>query len=314
MTSQQYATCTGKYRKTCNYIPAPLSDSNPTCAIALYQNNIAQIHEKCDTRFQPNSLRTYAIEVSDGKFLLSNITQVLISCPKLNVKKLSGSKLCVLNLKCGCSLIADAIQVVPRISQCEQTEQREIKHSMNLPLQMQFFNEQQIANISADTAFADIPNVKLPRFEIMKQNTSNLIKADTEFRYKLDAIAKRARELKPIKLLPTDDIPPPNGFLDYDVMPSFWNLVSLALAIMNAIGLFFVFRKIKIIALALSLLSANGLDWTDTQDTAQTTTPDARYLTLFDNESHALVIATALLITLILIYSLGRLLNHAYTT
>jgi hypothetical protein len=314
MTAQQYTTCTGGYRKTCNYIPAPVSNANPTCAVALYKDNIAQIHEKCDTRFQPNSLRTYAIEISDGEFLLSNVTQVLISCPRLNVKKLGGCKLCVLNLKCGCSLIAGAIQVFPRINQCERTKQPKIRHSMNLPLLLQFFNEQQIANISADTAFADVPNIILPSFEIMKQNTSNLIKADSEFRYKLKAIAKRARDMKPIKLIPTADIPPPNGFMDYDVTPSFWNIVSMALAVLNAVGLLLVFRKIKIIALALTLRPANGLDWKDTPDTAQTTTPDARYLSLFHNESHALVIATALLITLILIYALGRLLHHAYTT
>jgi hypothetical protein len=86
ITQDQYNECEGHYRKTCRYLNSPISLKQPTCALALYQNDLEAIQTLCDVRFQPNSLQTFVQELHDGEFIISNASSIIVSCPQLHVQ------------------------------------------------------------------------------------------------------------------------------------------------------------------------------------------------------------------------------------
>jgi hypothetical protein len=320
MTQQQYATCTGIRTKRCNYIPAPILATKPTCAVALFKSDVKAIKATCDMRFQPNALETYALEISDGKFIFSNIKQFILSCPRLQVKTMKGCSLCVYSIPCKCAVEASGIKIYPRLNNCDESKDTQILHSTNIPLLLEFFSEEAISNLTADSVFPNKLKINIPSFKIAEQKVTDILKADEKYAIKLSAIVRKAKQLKPIKLRPIDTSSI-GGMLQYDQPPNMWNIICIILTILNAVAMYMVYRKLKLIMLLIPMAApmlhtgkAASLDWAETQQTtAATINSNTRYLDIFANESHGLVVASAILITMIILYALGRLAYASYT-
>jgi hypothetical protein len=159
---------------------------------------------------------------------------------------------------------------------------------------------------------------------VLSQDTTIAMQQDQEYKYSLAAIAKEAKLLKPIELDPAPYTPATtNAWCQYDQLPSMWTVISLIVSAGNTIALMILYRKFNLIVFALSsrpiatltrqahTVEAIQLDWTETTPTPQTQSYQS-YLSVFSNEIQAIVITSAVLLTIIFMYIAVRLIYYGY--
>ena len=69
----------------------------PDCTMALFANNVKQVHKLCDFRFVPHLLKPNIVELSPTSVLLYNIKNLALDCPK---EKKGNSRMYILYLQC----------------------------------------------------------------------------------------------------------------------------------------------------------------------------------------------------------------------
>lgn len=179
ITKQQYETCIGRDLRHCPiFWPRKLS-SNPSCLMALFNDDTQNIQSQCQFQFVPNGIQTNVFELFPAHFVLTNASDIILSCPHKPLQSLAPCMFCIITLPCQCIMRVSDIHIPPRISNCiRNTDNCTLLHPINLALIRSFFDEYHIPHIRGNTTFHDPLLVDIPKFAIFQHNLSDIVQTD----------------------------------------------------------------------------------------------------------------------------------------
>lgn len=289
--------CYGQFRKHCPTRFAQTLLSDFSCASAMFLDQQEQIKQLCIFDFVQNGAQTSMRELEPGKVLLTNITEIILTCQGKIVSKSQGCMFCILDIPCKCAVRANHVQIPPRIGHCYPSGMNpKLVYPVNLALLNHFFSPSALENMGSNTTFDQPLDIKIPPFQIFEHNISSLVSNDIQDRLNLQHMIQRAKDNEAIFQTLSDPIysgewikPTKSFWQDYQqILLSISSFFAIVATIFS-IYLYFKMRMLTASFLAFSLAtqprptqavstvnSINQLIWypyTPSMPTEQNTTP-----------------------------------------
>jgi hypothetical protein len=257
MTNADFSLCTGRPIMSCPLTQGQRSVQRPTCAVALFlQDNP---HDYCEFRMKETAVKPNAVEVQSGLVLLSNVTEVILTCRREVIKK-PGCMYCVYTIPCECSLVADEFQIPARLTACTDLQdiETQVVYPVNIAILQQFFNSSDIKHILADSLFSEPITYTIPNLEIAEK----AFQKDLEQGSKLDAdlktiTAKMKNSEKVYRQLSSyafDDqwLNEP----DLTQWPTILGLIAFVLGVITTVIIFIIYRRVRALWLIVGMLTS----------------------------------------------------------
>lgn len=230
-TAELYS-CEGGAIRTCHNERALQDITKPSCAAALYMDNTEKILELCDIRFDETPVPSGAVKLNDDTYIVHSSqaasgAQWTISCPLIPNyvdRKIDACNTCILQIQCGCELIAPGEFIIPlQLAGCSSnlaTIIPDIKpeYPISLPVLNAYIKADFLKNIKGDTVRPTKWGVEIPRLTTLNEQWANtaemsrkyssslkkVIQASKENRVfyaeKVDAFVKEAKDFSDLKL------------------------------------------------------------------------------------------------------------------
>ena len=230
--------------------------THPHCVTALFFNNKQNIHQYCDFRVKLDHITPTVTHVHHGKYLLSNITSLYLTCPTGH-QVIPGCNFCIYSVPCFCDMATDKIYFPPRLTHCVKANNASKVYPVNLAMLNHFYDQEQLIHIEADTMFDQPPLLPSAKtFNLFKHNLSDLIANDDAIDLNLRKIAHSIKNNKVVFQNLADPILDSLEDLDVDSLFN-WNsiltLVNAAFSVCLLLALAYVYYKMRVMATALTL-------------------------------------------------------------
>ena len=252
MTNYDASKCIGTDLLICKYRPTLRSVNSKNCVANLFLAKSSSIKQQCNFRFLTNAIKPHLHNIGQGQLIVYRTSSIIIECPPNKRKVITGCDFCVIKLQCGCLAISEDILFQSSVTQCSNSKDTVTKlYPVNLALLHSFFNDKELADILANTTFNNPLKVILPNFNIYKHHMSHILSDDHNFDLSLKHISRKVRNNSKIYRTLTDAYLDGQFSLindttfDYKLLI---NIIALALSVLNAIVVFFLFRKLKLIS------------------------------------------------------------------
>ena len=154
-----------------------------SCALALFQNSLADIKQLCGYHVILNFLPSSVHRISDDKLLLNNISSLVVSRPaRRNVKPIINKSIhfslpqVIYQIPCE-ALIHVLNLIVHSVEHCstddDLTDSLNITYPMNLPILRHYFNDDLLHDINSaielnSSVYAELPPLVLERGEYLQ--------------------------------------------------------------------------------------------------------------------------------------------------
>lgn len=241
-----------------------------TCLSAIFDNDKENTMALCTFHVIPNSLKPSVLMLNPTTVLLTNITQLNLTCRSNHTltQRVEGIQ-SVYKFGCNCSVTAglddgSVLAKIPRkFTSCEyKDENRSSLHSYvtNLPVLAEWFELDEINDIQMDTILDRIVHVNIPALNILHQNVSETMAVVHNLRYVLRLVTEAAKndnvifqsaadkELYHLKHLPKpEDIKKKSSSWDFD-----WGILDV-FGTRSYINL--IVALIAVLALILAIMS-----------------------------------------------------------
>ena len=149
--------------------------AKPSCAIVLFFYNKHNIQSYCGFRDQINAIKPSVIHINEGRYLLSNVTNIYLRCPS-GMRQVKGCKFCVFTVPCFCDISTDAVHFPPRLNHCEDDATKAtVVHPVNLAVLTHFHDEELLYHINGDSLFQAPLAAPTPKINIFHHNFSEFI-------------------------------------------------------------------------------------------------------------------------------------------
>ena len=251
LTSEETSHCIGADLLICKFRPTMRSVSSKNCVANLFLGNVPQIKEQCNFRFLSNAIKPHLLNIGQGQLIVYQTPRIIVECPPNKRKVIPGCNFCMIKLTCGCLAISEDI-----LFQSSITSKNSITklYPVNLALLHNFFNDQELQTILANTTFQEPLSIILPQLQVYKHKMSSILSTDHELDLSLKKIAEKTKNNTKIyssiadayldgQFSITDDT-----IFDYKFLIT---ITALILSILNAIMVFLLFRKLKMISTIL---------------------------------------------------------------
>lgn len=122
MSEADYLACSGEIYRKCHRGFAIKENSNPSCIMALFENDHVKIKHLCDFKFLFNSdqITTQVVPLNDNSYLISTSdTEWIQTCPYGTPVHVNSCPLCVVTLPCSCSLKGRTFFIPPSLDHCD---------------------------------------------------------------------------------------------------------------------------------------------------------------------------------------------------
>lgn len=257
--------CVGTELKTCKLHPLLKSSSDITCEAALFLDDKVNIKSKCNFRFLKNTTKPHILELPKSKILIYQTPNFTLRC-KGNDKLVKGCSFCIMAIPCQCQLITEKVQFNQKVKLCKNdTRYVSMVYPVNLALLQQFFNDSQLRQVVADTAFNLSIDVKIPPFKLYEHKMSKIFADDNAYSLNLKKMAKRAKKDQVIfsnlaeSLIEGEiDLPDDSGTFTKNIL----SIIALVMCSVNLMGVIWLIHKVKIlggaILIAKDLPKVNG--------------------------------------------------------
>ena len=184
ISSIDFAMCEGRPIMTCPPLQAQRTTQHPTCAASLYLQTQTK-DEYCRYRIKEDAVTPLVLEVLEGTVLLSNISEIIMTCRNQVFKK-PGCMYCIYTIPCECSLMADTFQLAPRLTACKNNQDiSDPIYPVNMAVLQEFFNDTDIQTI-LNTTFTKPLQYTIPHLRIdnhnFQQDMERASKLDADFR------------------------------------------------------------------------------------------------------------------------------------
>ena len=174
----------------------PASES--TCITAIFFQSKQDIKKLCDFRVRLNAVKSNIIHINKGQYLLSNISDIFLSCPS-GVSRVPGCAFCIYSVPCHCDISTDRIYFPPRLNHCVDNITTTSKsHTVNLAVLLHFYQESQFPQLLADTTFHSSPAVPSLNMQVYQHEMSKVITADKSNDLSLEKMATAVKQNKQV--------------------------------------------------------------------------------------------------------------------
>ncbi|XP_070182409.1 uncharacterized protein [Littorina saxatilis] len=258
MSVTDMQNCVGNPIKTCPLMQGQRSTDTPTCATALFlQTDETQL---CQYRLKEHAVTPSLLEVKSGLALLSNITEVILTC-RNQVYKKPGCMFCLFKIPCECALMADIFQIPPRLTACDDGQDSDdtIIYPVNVALLQQFFNSTTLSTLLSSPVFTKPVQYALPQLQIDEHN----FQTDLEKASKLDAelgsisnkMKKNEKVYRQMSSYSLDDFPLDDDF-DYTSPTNLLACIALLLSALLLVCVLILYKRVRTLCLVISVLTA----------------------------------------------------------
>jgi hypothetical protein len=120
-----------------------------------------------------NSLESKIEHVSKNVYLLTNIPEFELDCQgKIEIRR--GCKMCTLELQSNCAFSSTGYKIpATAINNDESDTDGTLRHVINAPLLIIFFQNESLSNLRGEFTYADEPSIRLPIFKYFRENISH---------------------------------------------------------------------------------------------------------------------------------------------
>lgn len=150
----------------------------PICTSAICFQMIEQARDLCNFRFMHNGAKSTLLEINPDEILVSNVSQLILSCQGKRMKTLPCCMYCILHVPCLCSIGAKHMQIPPRMDNCKKVDKIQIIYPINLALLQNVFESSSLSKLFDDTAFQKSLSFEIPTFQLYEHNFSRIISAN----------------------------------------------------------------------------------------------------------------------------------------
>ena len=254
ISAQELIMCTGHSLKACRLPQGHRSVQSPTCALALLLE--LDTKEYCQFKVTENALLPSVLEVDDGLALVSNIHELIVTCPNTVIRR-KGCPFCLFRIPCQCSLLASPFLIPARLAMCKDVKDTEDNYvyPINIPVLQRFYSSEEIKHLVSTSVSDDpIPYDKVPQFSIVNHKyTKNSHKMQT-YSEDLDTLAKSVKSTnkltRPLLALEDDFLEPDSSTKTSVILSS----IAFFLTCAYAIVLFLIYRRINMLTALVALL------------------------------------------------------------
>ena len=252
----QLVNCVHGKTILCNFNIPLTPITVPDCTMAIFANNVKQVHKLCDFRFVPHLLKPNIIELSPTSVLLYNIKNIALDCPE-EKKVIPGCAFCIFTVPCKCSLSTSTLYYAPRLVDCYKSPSNlTTLHPLNLALLQHFFDDTKLGSLFGDTTFPSPINLSVPQFRIYNHSFNEVLANDKKFHLSLRKMSEAARNDQVIfsnlaEPLIDGEITIPDDWPDTNAIMIF---VTMGVATISLIFCVYSFCKMRKMATALLVL------------------------------------------------------------
>ena len=161
-----------------------------SCIMAIYLDKPQNIHRLCKYTILMNTLQPHITHLFDNTYMLINITTYTLTCHN-SVEQKSGCKLCTVKIHANCSVQTDKFYIPPTFT-TKTNINKTIEHGYitNLPMLMNFFDNETLSILRGDTFLSLPPQINIPPFAFYKNNATKMFAADENVRADLKKAAQ----------------------------------------------------------------------------------------------------------------------------
>jgi len=164
------------------------TEINSSCILAILRDSKSDVHVLCDFTVLTNFIRPSLFIIDYSHVLITNMSNVIITCPADISKNITCPASCRVTIPCRCTLNSEAGYIPPRITGCIHGDVS-LLHSVNLALLQNFFSESQLSHIWGNSLLPDPMQIFLPDLKIFEAEYSHELKEDKRARFDLKKIA-----------------------------------------------------------------------------------------------------------------------------
>ena len=133
------------------------------------------------------------MHIDHGQYLIVNQTEISQNCPD-GISTLPGYNFCIHEIKCLCAINSEHFLYPARTTHCLDANSSTTSHPVNLAVLQEFFTEELLHEIEADTLYANRPIVETPPFKLFSHNWTEFLAGDTQHSLKLRKVAQAVRD------------------------------------------------------------------------------------------------------------------------
>jgi len=143
---------------------------HPSCVLGIFYDRPQGVDKNCKLKIFTNSLESQIFHLSDSQFLLQNVQDYVLNCPA-NSSKIPACDNCIITVPQNCTINVLKYFIAPNFGQNENDTELKTGHSLNLPIMLKFFDEENLRMIKGDSQFPIPPNISLPDFQFYEHET-----------------------------------------------------------------------------------------------------------------------------------------------
>ncbi|XP_071083944.1 uncharacterized protein [Haliotis cracherodii] len=258
LSDTQVSTCIGRSILHCPYRISLTPVTVPSCELALFQNNRAQVKHLCDFRYVTKTHPPTLLEIDHSTVLIYRIPTLSLTCPSVQ-RMIPGCSFCLLKSPCSCALSTESIFFPASFSSCTNSTTHLTRlHPVNLALLQHFFDDSTLSAIAGDTTFKRAISItNIPQFHLYSHNFSHFLARDNQDHLSLKRMVASAKKDETVfqnlaEPLLDGEINIPNSWPDTN---AFIVIASTIMSSFSVILVIWLFLKLRSLTTALALLT-----------------------------------------------------------
>jgi hypothetical protein len=232
-----------------------------SCTMAIFLDNKGAIKQNCNYSIVLNSLKGKIEHVSKNQFLLTDISEYQLQCPERHESKI-GCKYCIVKISEKCSMHTKDFEIAASLMDDENDVADEsVGHIINGPLLLNFFPNESLTELRADSKYLELPQIKIPKFDYFRDNLSRAFSENDKVKIDLNKAVQAVKNDNQIVASLSESI----ILGDLPIQTLFWLQVpgvvleiTACLTLMLLLLTLYLFNRLRALTIALTLLSNSG--------------------------------------------------------
>ena len=159
------------------------------CVIALFLDKQNKIKQRCQYKIVLDDLENEVIHLGHDRFLVTGPVNYTVFCNHTVYGQVCETQ-CLVSLDPGCSLKTPD-EVVHAVYGNGTTAMQH--YTVPASLLSQFFSDDDLRLLKGDTLFSELPEIKIPSFNVFKAKTRDLISEDTKISIDMRKAAQQVK-------------------------------------------------------------------------------------------------------------------------
>ena len=243
MTNADLLTCQGSILKVCARTMPRIRSDQPTCLMAAFNGNQADIAKLCTFQVHPlRPIQTRAIAIGKDRYLVTtNREYYHVICQHMTPTTKKASAYAVIGVPCMCHLQFDSLYLPNTKIPCNDTSSTHfIMHAANTPILLAFTNN---LNITSSSLHHDPIHIPHLHTQAIIKSMTNISKLSSDITMDLEPFTRNilieAKNAADILDRPIQDTPIRENIASFFGSPV-WNYIVPVTCILNAVGFFYL--------------------------------------------------------------------------